>query len=90
MNRLAPCGCSFEAGISVIVQTIDPAVEWRDGGAGVLPMTVYALIVNVLPAEGPDQFVSSALGYCKLVDLTGCAREIVAVIDEQIARRGLR
>jgi hypothetical protein len=53
-------------------------------------MTVYALTVNVRPSDGPDQFASSALGYCKLANLMGCAREIVEVIDEQIARRGLR
>ena len=79
-----------QPGIAVIVQTLDPAVEWRDGGGGALQMTVYALTVNVRPADGPDEFASSALGYCKLVDLAGCAREIVEVIDEQIARRGMR
>lgn len=79
-----------QSGIEVIVQTLDPAVEWRDGGGGALQMTVYALTVNIRPADGPDQFASSALGYCKLADLAGCAREIVEVIDEQIARRGLR
>ena len=79
-----------QPGIAVIVQTLDPAVEWRDGGGGALQMTVYALTVNVRPADGPDEFASSALGYCKLADLAGCAREIVEVIDEQIARRGMR
>ena len=79
-----------EPGVAVIVQTLDPAVEWHDGGAGALQMTVYALTVNIRPNEGPDQFASSALGYCKLIDLSGCAREIVEVIDEQIVRRGLR
>jgi hypothetical protein len=79
-----------EPGVAVLLQTLDPAVEWRDGGGGALQMTVYALTVNVRPSDGPDQFASSALGYCKLANLMGCAREIVEVIDEQIARRGLR
>jgi hypothetical protein len=78
------------SGLAVILQTVDPAVEWKDGGTGLLQMTVYALTVNVRPAGGPDQFASSALGYCNFVDLAGCAREIVAVIDEEIANRGLR
>lgn len=79
-----------EPGVAAIVQTLDPALEWRDGGGGALQMTVYALTVNIRPADGPDQFASSALGYCKLVDLMACAHEIVDVIDEQITRRGLR
>lgn len=79
-----------QPGIAVIVQTLDPAVEWRDGGAGALQMTVYALTVNIRPADGTDQFASSALGYCKLADLAGCAHEIMEVIDEQIARRAMR
>ena len=79
-----------QPGIAVIVQTLDPAVEWREGGGGALQMTVYALTVNVRPTDGHDQFASSALGYCRLADLAGCAREIMEVIDEQIARRGMR
>ena len=79
-----------QPGLAVILQTVDPAVEWKDGGAGRLQMTVYALTVNVSPGEGPDQFATSALGYCGLADLAGCAREIVQVIDEEIVKRGLR
>ena len=58
-----------EPGVTVIVQTLDPAVEWHDGGAGALQMTVYALTVNIRPNEGPDQFASSALGYCMFTRL---------------------
>jgi hypothetical protein len=75
-------------GLAVILQTVDPAVEWKDGGAGRLQMTVYALTVNVRRAEGADLYATSALGYCSLVDLAGCAREIVAVVDEEAAKHG--
>ena len=79
-----------QTGLAVILQTVDPAVEWKDGGAGQLQLTVYALTVNFRPGEGPDQFATTALGYCGLADLAGCAREIVEVIDEEIVKRGLR
>ena len=34
--------------------------------------------------------VGHAVGYGVLIELAGCAREIVAVIDEEIVKRGLR
>ena len=81
----------YAPGLSVLVQTIDPTTEWEGSGRGKPQMTVYSLTVNVRPADGrADAFGSAALGYCALVDVVGCAREIVDEIDEQIARRGLK
>ena len=78
-------------GLAVLVQTIDPAAEFG-GGAGRKPqMTVYSLVINVRPGDGSaDAFGTAALGYCAFVDLASCSREIVAAIDEEIGRRGLR
>ena len=78
-------------GLAVLVQTIDPAVEFG-GGAGRKPqITVYSLIINLRPGDGSaDTFATAALGYCAFVDVASCSREIVAAIDEEIGRRGLR
>jgi hypothetical protein len=78
-------------GLAVLVQTIDPAAEFG-GGAGRKPqMTVYSLVINVRAGDGSaDIFGTAALGYCALVDVASCSREIVAAIDEEIARRKLR
>ena len=78
-------------GLSVIVQTIDPASEWQDKVAAQRRLTVYSLTINQHYAEpGTDVFASAALGYCALADLAGCAREIIDALDEQIVRLALR
>jgi hypothetical protein len=77
-------------GLAVLLQTMDPAVEWQAGGRRP-EITVYSLVLNIRRADGaPDRFGSAALGYCRFAELATCAREIVAAIDEEIARRGLR
>ena len=78
-------------GLSVIVQTIDPASEWKDKVAAQKRLTVYSLTISQRYAEpGTDVFASAALGYCALADLAGCAREIVDAMDEQIVRLAMR
>ncbi len=78
-------------GLSVIVQTIDPANEWQDRVAAQKRITVYSLTINQHFAESrADLFASAVLGYCGLAEIAGCAREIVDAIDEQIARTGMR
>ena len=78
-------------GLAVIVQTLDPAVEWQDGIAAQGRLTVYSLTINQHYAQTRnDSFAGAALGYCALADLSGCAREIVEAIDEQIERRAMR
>lgn len=72
-------------GLSVIVQTLDPAVEWQDGIAAQSRITVYSLTINRRRASD-DAFAGAALGYCAQADLASCAGEIVAAIDEQIGR----
>jgi len=78
-------------GLAVLVQTIDPAVEFG-GGQGRKPqMTVYSLVINLRSGDGSaDTFGTAALGHCAFVDVASCSREIVAAIDEEIGRRGLR
>ena len=78
-------------GLAVLVQTIDPAAEFG-GGQGRKPqMTVYSLVINLRSGDGSaDTFGTAALGYCAFVDVASCSREIVAAIDEEIGRRGLR
>ena len=73
-------------GLSVIVQTLDPAVEWQDGIAAQARITVYSLTINRRRASD-DAFAGAALGYCAQADLVSCAGEIVAAIDEHVARR---
>lgn len=78
-------------GLAVIVQTMDPATEWQDKVAAQKRLTVYSLTINRrAPAAGADVFATTALGYCALADLAGCAREIVDEIDREIVRAGLR
>lgn len=79
-----------ERGLAVIVQTIDPAAEFELGTARKPAFTVYSLVINVRAEGTPDVFGSAALGYCAFADVTGCSREIVGAIDEEIAKRGLR
>lgn len=80
-----------EAGLAVIVQTIDPAVEFEGGAAQRSQTTVYALVVNQRHGDGtPDSFGTLALGYCAFAEVASCAKEIVGAIDEEIAKRGLR
>ena len=76
-------------GLAVLLQTIDPAAEWQSGGRRP-ELTVYSLVLNVRRGDGSaDTFGSAALGYCRFAELASCAREVVAAIDEEIARRGL-
>ncbi|MCA1661522.1 MAG: hypothetical protein LC648_04960 [Novosphingobium sp.] len=77
-------------GLAVLVQTIDPAAEFG-GGTGRKPqVTVYSLVINVRRGDGSaDTFGTAALGYCAFIDVASCSREVVAAIDEEIARRGL-
>ncbi|HUQ12665.1 MAG TPA: hypothetical protein VM055_00120 [Novosphingobium sp.] len=76
-------------GLSVILQTLDPAVEWQDGIAAQSRITVYSLTINRRRSGASDDaFAGAALGYCAQADLASCAGEIVEAIDEQIARRG--
>ena len=78
-------------GLTVIVQTLDPAVEWQDGIAAQSRITVYSLTINQRRLGQRDEtFAGAALGYCAQADLASCAGEIVEAIDEQIAKRGLR
>ena len=78
-------------GLSVIVQTIDPATEWQDKVAAQKRLTVYSLTISQRYAEpSTDVFASAALGYCALADLAGCAREIIDAMDEQIVRLAMR
>lgn len=77
--------------LSVIVQTIDPAIEWQDKVAAQKRLTVYSLTISQHHAETrTDTFASAALGYCALADVAICAREIIEAMDEQIVRRELR
>ena len=74
-------------GLKVIIQTIDPAVEWQDEVAARKRLTVYSLTITHHFAESEaDVFASAALGYCALAELATCAREIIDAMDEQIAR----
>ena len=76
-------------GLAVLLQTIDPAAEWQSGGRRP-ELTVYSLVLNVRRGDGSaDSFGSAALGYCRFAELASCAREVVAAIDEEIAKRGL-
>lgn len=78
-------------GLSVIVQTLDPATEWQDKVAAQKRLTVYSLTISEHFSEPRAEiFAGAALGYCALADLAGCAREIVDAMDEQIKRRGMR
>ena len=78
-------------GLAVLVQTIDPAAEFLTGAGRKPQMTVYSLIINLRPGDGsPDTFGTAALGYCAFAEVVACSREIVAAIDEEIGRRGLR
>ena len=78
-----------EPGVAVLIQTMDPARQWSEGG--IKPrMTVYALVINRRLAEGADVFGTAALGHCAFADVKSCSAEIVAEIDEEIAKRGLR
>jgi len=78
-------------GLSVIVQTIDPAIEWQDKVAAQKRLTVYSLTISQHYAESQaDVFASAALGYCALAEIADCAREIIDAIDEQIVRTGMR
>ena len=77
-------------GVAVIVQTIDPAVEFQTGSARKPEFTVYSLVINIRADGVPDVFGSAALGYCAFVDVAACSREIIDAIDEEIVKRGLR
>jgi len=78
-------------GLSVLLQTIDPAAEFQKGAERRSQITVYSLVINVRHGDGtPDTFASAALGYCGFDEVAACSREIVATIDEEIAKRGLR
>jgi hypothetical protein len=79
-----------EPGVTVLLQTMDPARQWS--GGGLKPrMTVYALVINRrAPDGGPDLFGTAALGYCAFADAKSCSDEIVAEIDAEIAKRGLK
>ncbi len=77
-------------GVAVIVQTIDPAVEFQTGSARKPEFTVYSLVINIRTDGVPDVFGSAALGYCAFVDVAACSREIIDAIDEEIVKRGLR
>ena len=77
-------------GLYVLVQTIDPAVEFLNGVGRKPQMTVYSLVINVRRGDGSaDTFGTAALGYCAFAEVASCSREIVAAIDEEIGRRGL-
>lgn len=78
-------------GLAVIVQTIDPAAEFLGGATPRAQNTVYSLVLNVRHGDGaPDTFGSASLGYCAFAEVASCSREIVAAIDEEIGKRGLR
>ena len=78
-------------GLYVLVQTIDPATEFLTGVGRKPQMTVYSLVINVRRGDGSaDIFGTAALGYCAFADVASCSREIVAAIDEEAVRRGLR
>ena len=79
-----------DQGLSVIVQTIDPAAEFEPGSADKPGFTVYSLVINIRNEGAADAFGSAALGYCALADVAGCAREIIDSLDEEIAKRGWR
>src|SRR3712207_5496956 len=40
-----------EPGVAVLIQTMDPARQWAEGGTRPR-MTVYALVINRRPADG--------------------------------------
>lgn len=78
-------------GLSVLVQTIDPAAEFGKGAGKRAEVTVYSLVLNLRHGDGTaDTFGSAALGYCAFADVGACSREILASIDEEIGKRGLR
>lgn len=77
-------------GLSVLLQTIDPAAEFETGARKRSQTTVYSLVINVRQGDGSaDTFASAALGYCVFADVASCSREIVAAIDEEVVKRGL-
>lgn len=79
-----------EGGVAVLLQTMDPARQWAAGGTRPR-MTVYAVVINRRQAEGgPDLFGTALLGHCAFAEVKSCSAEIVAEIDEEIARRSLR
>jgi hypothetical protein len=79
-----------EPGVAILIQTMDPARQWSEGGTKPR-MTVYALVINRrLPEGGPDVFGTAVLGHCAFAEVKSCSAEIVAEIDEEIARRGLK
>src|SRR5687768_13805693 len=66
-------------GLAVLVQTIDPAAEFLTGVGRKPQMTVYSLVINLRPGDGSaDTFGTAALGYCALIDVASCSREILA------------